>query len=130
MGKMIGRVAVGAMLVAAAAGAAYAAGPTPAMVDLGVSAATAALPAEAARAVDAAAVTTIYNAMAGWQSIDTAPKDALILLGRFRDGAFITGLGLWVVMDDLPTRPGAWSVEEWFDGIPTHWAPVPADPAP
>jgi hypothetical protein len=61
-----------------------------------------------------------------WRSMETAPRDRDILLGRRVGSQFLVGVGRWLVLD--AETPGGWSTQQWWGGSPTHWAPLP--PAP
>lgn len=76
-----------------------------------------------------------------WKPIETAPKDARILLWN---GSFVTA-GNWdatfeTFLDDeadVPRERGAWTdhtvadwgMEENTELFPTHWQPLPEPPA-
>lgn len=68
----------------------------------------------------------------GWQPIDSAPRDAQILLGLSRDGRFDVALGEWKVLDEQVVEgdmgAGTWSPTLWWGVEPTHWAPIPEAP--
>lgn len=67
--------------------------------------------------------------MAGWQPIETAPKDGtMLLLGGvdFVDtGSFSVETGLW-----FDSRGPGYEWEVWGRGelSPTHWMPTPKPP--
>lgn len=70
-----------------------------------------------------------HGEAAGWQPIETAPKDMgarLLLVGDCCVQGFIDATGRWCVQDDR----SAWRM---MRGRPTHWAPLfaaPREPKP
>lgn len=87
--------------------------------------------------------------VAGWQTIETAPKDGSEILLYREDCGVI--LGRWISCSDFVSDgdPSAefcqsdeeWEEPDWFgadfvsgfritnDGLPTHWMPLPSPPA-
>ena len=74
---------------------------------------------------------------AGWQSIDSAPRDGSIVLlflpeSRAQDGVV---MGYWSATDEAP-EDDAWYMCDGLDGGTmidvevTHWRPLPAPPDP
>jgi hypothetical protein len=127
--KVIAAMAIGVAWAAAWAGSAAAVEPAlpKAVVEAGAAAVTNSLKEEAPD--PAAIAVAAYSAMAGtWQPIATAPQDGSdMLLGKWRDGVFLQGIGRWQVTDEAH-MPGFWSVADWFGGPPTFWAPIPVPP--
>lgn len=69
---------------------------------------------------------------AGWQPIETAPKDADVLL--LTDGDEVS-FGGWLSAADQGAEPdeefriaAGWWVYDGFDMKPTHWMPLPSPP--
>lgn len=62
----------------------------------------------------------------GWHEMSTAPKDRQVLFGLKSEEDFVIALGSWDVRDDL--GGGNWTVEDWWNAPPTHWADVPPPP--
>ena len=74
---------------------------------------------------------------AGWQSIETAPKDGsyLLLWEQYSDAPFVgywSG-GSWSVSHEHVDAEGGWDGANVVDALSmpiTHWMPLPAAPGP
>ena len=76
-----------------------------------------------------AALSAQVQDVAGWQPIETAPKDGTIIL--LFGGAYHPFPGYWELRRFNPTRPWVSVVNEsrLYEHVPTHWMPLPAAPA-
>ena len=74
---------------------------------------------------------------AGWQSIETAPKDGsyLLLWEQYSDAPFVGywSDGSWSVSHEHVDAEGGWDGANVVDALSmpiTHWMPLPAAPGP
>ena len=78
----------------------------------------------------------VASVSAGWQSIETAPKDGsyLLLWEQYSDAPFVgywSG-GSWSVSHEHVYAEGGWDGANVVDALSmpiTHWMPIPAPPA-
>jgi hypothetical protein len=73
---------------------------------------------------------------AGWQPIETAPKDGQQFIGLWRGQVYTVSwvqyYVKWPHEEGGPTFRGGWSAETWDQHMPcqpTHWMPLPPPPA-
>ncbi|MCZ7856050.1 hypothetical protein O9X81_05440 [Agrobacterium salinitolerans] len=69
--------------------------------------------------------------VAGWQPIESAPRDGTVILlvgGAYHGNPFT---GYWELRQFNPTRPWVSVVNEsrLYEHVPTHWMPLPTSPA-
>jgi hypothetical protein len=68
--------------------------------------------------------------MSFWNNIDTPPPtDGWYLVGN---GEAVAHTAVAVVLYEFHDGQGHWAIEsdedEWLEGEPTHWAPIPSLP--
>lgn len=74
--------------------------------------------------------------LAGWQPIETAPKDTEVFIGAFVDEEFHFGRSVFFYEQgnefEGETWSGwVWSIDDCSESVaehPTHWMPIPAAP--
>ena len=79
----------------------------------------------------------VASVSAGWQSIETAPKDGsyLLLWEQYSDAPFVGywSDGSWSVSHEHVDAEGGWDGANVVDALSmpiTHWMPLPAAPGP